>query len=49
MATGLRPRGRGSDALVEAARKGGALLERAYRQAMNNQLRTGTDKGNPTV
>ena len=29
--------------------KGPALLARAVRQAINNQLRTGTDKGNPTV
>ena len=28
---------------------GPALLARAVRQAINNQLRTGTDKGNPTV
>ncbi len=28
---------------------GPALLARAIRQAINNQLRTGTDKGNPTV
>ena len=26
-----------------------ALLARAVRQTINNQLRTGTDKGNPTV
>ena len=26
-----------------------AMLERAVRQAINDQLRTGTDKGNPTV
>ena len=28
---------------------GPAMLARAVRQAINNQLRTGTDKGNPTV
>lgn len=28
---------------------GPALLARAVRLAINNQLRTGTDKGNPTV
>ncbi len=28
---------------------GPAMLARADRQAINNQLRTGTDKGNPTV
>ena len=28
---------------------GPAMLVRAVRQAINNQLRTGTDKGNPTV
>ena len=28
---------------------GPAMLARAVRQAINNQLRTGTYKGNPTV
>jgi hypothetical protein len=28
---------------------GPAMLARAVRQAINDQLRTGTDKGNPTV
>ena len=28
---------------------GPAMPARAVRQAINNQLRTGTDKGNPTV
>ena len=28
---------------------GPALLARVVRQAINDQLRTGTDKGNPTV
>ena len=28
---------------------GPAMLLGAVRQAINNQLRTGTDKGNPTV
>ena len=28
---------------------GPAMLVRAVRQTINNQLRTGTDKGNPTV
>ena len=28
---------------------GPAMLARADRQAINNRLRTGTDKGNPTV
>ena len=45
----LRPRG----ALVGLGRNyswiGPAMLARAVRQAINNQLRTGTDKGNPTV
>ena len=45
----LRPLG----ALVGLGRNyswiGPAMLARAVRQAINNQLRTGTDKGNPTV
>lgn len=28
---------------------GSAVTVRSIRQAINNQLRTGTDKGNPTV